>query len=39
MVLFVIVDFGLRDNDDATKTEIVFVLNTDYGSFVRQVLI
>ena len=39
MVLFVIVDFGFRDDDDATKTEIVFVFNTDYGSFVRQVLI
>ena len=39
MVLFVIVDFGLRDNDDATKTENVFVFNTDYGPFVRQVLI
>ena len=39
MVLFIIVDFGFRDDDDATKTEIVFVFNTDYGSFVRQVLI
>ena len=39
MVPFVIVDFGFRDHDGASKAEIVVVLNADYHSCVRQVLI
>ena len=38
-VLFIIVDLRFRNDDGTTKTEIVLVLNTDNGSFVRQVLI
>ena len=35
MVPFVIVDSGFRDDDGATKAEIVVVLNTDFYTTSR----